>query len=439
LLISQADYFKSELSRPGVTMQLLWQEYKSREKSHYEYASFCKYLNIVFEQQKATYHKRYQPAEVLMIDFAGDPLYYTDKESRQPVACPVFVSVLGYSNYTYVEVLPSARLPYLIHALNNNLRFIAGVPLSVLTDNMAQLVKKADRYEPSFTEAAEGWANHNGVMLQTARVCRPQDKSPIEAHVRIVYQRIYATLRNHTFYSLQELNDATHKKLREHNQINFQNRSYSRYDQFINEELPLLRPLPQQEFIMQKFTQAKVQKNYHVLLGEDKHFYSVPFIYVGKTVHVIYTTEVVEIYHQMVRIAIHPRTMGRYDYTTADDHMPVAHQQYAQSLGYRGSDFVNMAAAIGSHTHDYVEKMLQSRKHESHAYMGCLGVLRLGGHNSYGPQRLEAACAIGLQLTRYSYKAIESILKNNADKNWHSGEAPSVETNHENLRGPNAF
>lgn len=439
LLIEQVDYFKSELARPGVTMQLLWREYRNKQKSYYRYASFCKYLKIAFAQQKATYRKRYQPAEVLMIDFAGDPLYYTDKESGQKVACVAFVSVLGYSNYTYMEVLPSASLPYLIRALNNNLRFICGVPLNVLTDNMAQLVKKADRYEPSFTEAAEGWANHNGTMLQTARVARPQDKSAVEAHVRIVYQRIYATLRNHTFYSLQELNEAAQLKLREHNQLNFQNRSYSRYDQFVNEELPLLRPLPQDEYKMQKCTRAKVQKNYHILLGEDKHFYSVPFTYVGKTVHVIYTTEIVEIYHQMVRIAIHSRTQGRFDYTTVDDHMPVAHQQYAESQGYRGSDFLNMAARIGSHTQQYVEKMLQSRRHEAHAYMGCLGLLRLGGTNTYGPQRLEAACAIGLQLTRYSYKTIESILKNNADKHWPSTEEPSVSGNHENLRGPDAF
>lgn len=437
-LISQVDYFKNELARPGVTMQLLWQEYKGKEKTPYGYASFCKLLKIAFHQQKVAYHKRYQPGEVLMIDFAGDRLSYTDRESGERVSCVVFVSVLGYSNYTYAEVLPSASLPYLIRALNNNLRYIQGAPMSVLTDNMAQLVKKADRYEPTFTEAAEGWANHNGTMLQTARVAHPQDKSPVETHVKIVYQRIYATLRNQTFYTLRELSEAVGQKLREHNLKNFQKRTYSRYDQFVTEELRCLQPLPEQEYKIQKYTQAKVQKNYHIMLGEDKHFYSVPFMYVGKIVQVTYTTEVVEIYNQMVRIAIHPREGKPFDYTTVDVHMPEAHQKYAGVQGYSGSDFLNMARKIGPHTHDYMEKMLQSRKHEAHAYIGCLGLLRLGSQDSYGPGRLETACGMGCQLMRHNYKTIESILKNNTDKQQPSpGDEPPC--THENLRGPDAF
>lgn len=437
-LLSQVDYFKTELTRPGVTMQLLWQEYSVKERTPYGYASFCKLLRIAFQQQKVAFHKRYQPGEVLMIDFAGDKLSYTDWETGERIWCVVFVSVLGYSNYTYAEVLPSASLPYLIRALNNNLCYIQGVPMSVLTDNMAQLVKKADRYEPTFTEAAEGWANHNGTMLQTTRVAHPKDKSAVEAHVKIVYQRIYATLRNQTFYTLQELSEAVGQKLREHNGKNFQKRTYSRYDQFMAEELRCLQPLPDQPYKMQKYTQAKVQKNYHIMLGEDKHFYSVPFMYVGKMVQVTYTTEVVEIYNQMVRIAIHPREGKPFDYTTVDDHMPEAHRYYGASQGYRGSDFLNMARKIGSHTHDYVEKMLQSRKHEAHAYIGCLGLLRLGSQDSYGPGRLETACGMGLQLMRHNYKTIESILKNNTDKQQpSSGDDPAC--THENLRGPDAF
>jgi len=436
-LLSQVDYFNAELARPGVTLQLLWQEYAGREKAPYRYASFCKLLKAAFRQQKAVYHKRYQPGEVLMIDFAGDRLSYTNRETGEKIGCVVFVSVLGYSNYTYAEVLPSASLPYLIRALNNNLRYIQGIPMSVLTDNMAQLVKKADRYEPTFTEAADGWANHNGTMLQTARVAHPRDKSPVEAHVKIIYQRIYAALRNESFYSLRELSRAVEQKLKEHNHKTFQHRTYSRYEQFIGEELPCLRPLPEQEYKMQKYTQSKVQKNYHILLGEDKHFYSVPYAYVGKTVQVIYTTDIVEIYHQMIRVAIHPRQSGSFDYTTTGDHMPVSHQHYAESQGYKGDDFLRMASRIGPHTHAYVERLLHSRSYEAHAYMGCLGLLRLGDQQHYSPARLENACRIGLQLERAAYKTIETILKNEVDLQ-HPAKGKPFES-HENLRGPEAF
>jgi hypothetical protein len=174
-LLGQVEYIKSELEHPGVTLQLLWQEYKESGESTYGYASFCKHLRIALLKQPAAYHKRYEPGEVLMIDFAGDKLSYIDRETGKPVYCIVFVSVMGYSNYTYAEVLPAATTTYLIRALSNNLRYLGGVPLTVLTDNMAQLVKKADRYEPTFTQAAELWANHNSVMLKTARVAHPRD------------------------------------------------------------------------------------------------------------------------------------------------------------------------------------------------------------------------------------------------------------------------
>lgn len=439
-LLNQMDYFKAELARPGVTLQLLWQEYARRQNAPYRYASFCRILKTSIRQQEAVYHKRYQPGEVLMIDFAGDRIGYTNRETGEKVSCVVFVSVLGYSNYTYAEVLPSASLPYLIRALNNNLRYIQGIPMSVLTDNMAQLVKKADRYEPTFTEAAQGWANHNGTIFQTARVAHPRDKTPVEIHVKIVYQRIYATLRHREFNSYNELSEAVAQKLNVHNQTNFQKRTYSRYDQFVGEELACLQRLPDQEYKMQKYTQSKVQKNYHILLGEDKHFYSVPYTYVGKAVQVIYTTDVVEIYHQMIRIAIHPRQCGPYDYTTTGDHMPVSHQHYAQSQGYKGDDFLSIASGIGAHTQAYVERMLHSRKYEAHAYMGCLGLLRLGDQMHYGPARLENACRIGLQLERASYKTIETILKNEVDLQHPPEQNPAgPDGSHANLRGPEAF
>lgn len=437
-LLEQSAYYQTELTRPGVTMQLLWQEYSGSQDKPYGYASFCKILKTAFLTQKTAFHNHYRPGEVLMIDFAGDHLAYIDKETGERISCVVFASVLGYSNYTYAEVLPSAGLPFLIKALNNNLRYIQGVPVFVLTDNMAQLVKKTDRYEPGFTKVAEDWANHNATMLQTARVAHPKDKSAIEGHVKIIYQRIYATLRNRDFYSIQELNEAVFEKLKIHNHTNFHNRTYSRYDQFIKEELGKLQPLPDQEFRMQKYTLAKVQKNYHILLGEDKHFYSVPFIHVGKTVQVNYTTEVVEIYHQMVRIAIHTRETSTYGYTTTDEHMPAAHQFYAGSRGYNSQDFLDMAQKIGPNTLAYVVKMLQSRKHEAHAYNSCLGLLRLGKQDSYGSKRLEKACGMGLNLMMQSYKTIENILKNNADnrKETPGQQAPII---HKNLRGPDAF
>ena len=207
------------------------------------------------------------------------------------------------------------------------------------------------------------------------------------------------------------------------------------------EELPKLRPLPSEAFTLKLYNEAKVQKNYHVLLGEDKHFYSVPFHLAGQQVHISYTIDTVEIYHQMERVAVHRREQGSYKYSTTENHMPEGHREYARSRGYRGTDFLEMAAKVGPLTHTYVKRMLADRPYEQHAYAGCLGVLRLGHQEKYGPQRLEKACGIGLELMRYSYKTILTLLTTNVDKR--EAENDDVEQpgtgEHENLRGPEAF
>lgn len=105
------------------------------------------------------------------------------------------------------------------------------------------------------------------------------------------------------------------------------------------EELPKLQPLPKEPFKMQKYTEAKVQKNYRVFLGEDKHFYSIPYLRVGKNVQVSYTTETVEIYHEIVRMAIHGRVALEFGYTTTPDYMPMEHQEYVRAKEWPCSGF----------------------------------------------------------------------------------------------------
>jgi len=439
-VIDQLDYYKKEYSRPGVTLKLLWEEYIRDQSNceYYSYGSFCRILRSGIKSGKTSYHKHYIPGEILMIDFAGDKVNYVDKSTGEVIECVVFVAVLPFSNYTYVEVLPNATLPYLIEALNKTLFFIQGVPVIVLTDNMAQLVTQANRYEPKFTTAAIEWANHNRTAIQACTVASPRQKSNVESHVKLTYQRLYAPLRNQIFFSLVELQRAFSQKLLEHNQRNFQGRTYSRESQFIAEELKTLRPLPKEPFIIRHFAQVKVQKNYHVMLGEDKHFYSVPVVYVGQIVQLVYDTISVEVYHKMIRIAIHQRSPIPYQYTTNKDHMPNNDKHYDQRNGYKKQDFLDKAALIGPHTAAYIEGVFQSRAYEQHAYSGCLGILRLGNEETYGPTRLEKACFIGLKLQHYSYKTILNILKTGADKR-NPDEDDQDDINHDNLRGPDAF
>lgn len=173
-------------------------------------------------------HFVHYPAKLMEVDFAGDMLHYVDPSSGELIACPVFVAILPFSGYGYVEALPNAKLSQVVQALNNAIDYYGGVPQTIKSDNMKQWVSKTCRYEPVFTDMLEQWANHNHIALLATRPYKPKDKASVENNVKITYRRIYAGLRNDTFTSLAELNKAIRAKLNQHHQLNFQKKIYSR-------------------------------------------------------------------------------------------------------------------------------------------------------------------------------------------------------------------
>ncbi|MEJ7831035.1 MAG: IS21 family transposase, partial [Segetibacter sp.] len=285
---SLTDYFNTELRRTGVTRMLLWEEYIKEYPSGFQYSRFCDLLQDHIRLNHAVMHFVHSPAKLMEVDFAGDMLHYVDPSSGELIACPVFVAVLPFSGYGYVEALPDAKLAQVVKALNNAIGYFGGAPQSVKSDNMKQWVTKSCRYEPVFTDMLEQWANHNQIALLAARPYKPKDKASVENTVKITYRRIYAGLRNDTFHSLSELNKAIRVKLDQHHQLNFQKKTFSRQELFDSQERTLLGPLPETVYHIRHYTKAKVQKHYHVLVGEDWHFYSVPYRYIGKEVRMVY-------------------------------------------------------------------------------------------------------------------------------------------------------
>lgn len=434
----RASYFLRELKRTGVTRQLLWQEYLKEFSEGYGYTQFCVLLAQHRNISNPSMRFDYKPAEVVMVDFAGEPLSYVDRSSGEVISCPVLVCVLPYSGYSFVKALPNATLEQLTDALGDCLDFFGGVPQSLKTDNMKQVVTKPSRYEPSFTEAFEQWARHYNIAVTTARVARPKDKAPVENDVKITYRRIYAPLRDQVFFTIDALNKAITAQLNIHHHIHFQKKDYSRSEAFIKEEQPLLQTLPASKFIIKHRVQAKVQKNYHITLGEDWHHYSVPHQYIGKTVTAVYDTDMVEIYFQFQRIAIHKRSYKQHGHTTLHEHMPQGHQHYAERRGWTADYFLQRAALVGTNTLQYIQHMLAGKQFTEQTYNGCLGVLRLGNH--YGNDRLEAACSRALTGGLFNYRTIDNILKNNLDKQSPTTQQELFQTpRHDNLRGPDAY
>jgi transposase len=429
------EYYKAELDRTGVTRQLLWQEYRADHPEGYSYSQFCEYLGRHLKKDQAIMRFTHRPGEQLQADFAGDKLGYVDRQTGEWIACEMLVCAMRFSHYLYVEALRSQRQEELIKGLANTIHYLGGVPQSIKFDNTKSAVTRASRYEPTFTEAMDMLAAHYGTTVLATRVRKPRDKASVEKGVSVAYNQIYGPLRDRIFHSLEELNAAIHQQLALLNNKPFQAKAGSRKQLFETEEKPLLRELPSAAFQLKHVTEGKVQRNYHVILGEDRHQYSVPFTLIGKRLRIIYTTETLEIYDGLSRIAVHKRSYQKNGYTTTAEHMPEKHRHQARQRGWNAADFEQQASRIGQSTLKVIQRILQSRYFYEQTYNSCLGILRLG--NQYGYQRLEAACSRIKEAPLVNYGMVANILKRNLDKS--SCDPELFTPPHEQIRGPQTY
>lgn len=430
-----AHYFK-ELNRTGVTRLLLWKEYCQQQSDPYSYQQFCQYLNNHQVVHSAVMHFEHSPGQKVEIDFAGKKLSYVDKHSGEIIECPVLVCVLVFSGYTYVEALPDAGMVQVVAALNRCLAYFGGVPVHVVSDNMKQTVKSCNRYEPSFTELIDQWSIHYNTTFLATRIRKPRDKATVEKAVDIAYKRIYAPLRDAVFHNLEGLNQAMKPCLETHNHTLMQKKEHSRYDLLI-EERESLKSLPALAFELKYSVPAKVQKNYHVTLGQDWHHYSVPFKFIGRKVKIVYDTDVVEIYDSLTRIACHKRNYRKHGYSTVEAHMPDKHLKHLESLGWNAEYFIEKAEAVGENFTKVVTQIINSRHFTEQTYNACLGLIRL--KDKYGRERLETASQRALSGSSISYRSISNILVHGTDQQLPLSDIAPPTPLHDNIRGPKNY
>jgi transposase len=378
-------------------------------------------------------HFDHKAGDKVFVDFTGKKLAVVDPVTGEITQVEVFVAILGASQYTYVEAVADQKVASFIGALVNALIFFGGVPLAIVPDNLKAAVTQADRYEPLLNDIFQDFGNHYQTTILPARAYKPRDKALVEGAVRIVYNRIFAPLRDQTFTSLAALNQAIRDALIPYNQINFKGRSTSRYSLFEELDKPALQPLPARPYELKKYVKATVYKTSHVWLGEDKHYYSVPYRYMGKKVKIAYTTHSVEVYYNYQRIAAHPREKGHYRYTSEKSHMPSTHQFVSD---WNPEKFIRWAGDIGPHTRFLIEQILEKKPHPEQGYKTCLGILTLA--RKVGKQRLEKACDRAAYFNSYSYRVVKNILENGLEaQTWKPPEKTANQHNvlHQNIRG----
>lgn len=434
-LESLFSFYEKELRRTGVSRQLLWHEYKERYPDGYGYSQFCNHFARWQKTSNASMHMEHEPGDKLYIDFAGKPLSYVEKETGEVVPVEVMITCLGYSQLIYVEGLKDQKRESFVAGSENALRFYQGATRAIVPDNLKSAVTKASKYEPLINEMYREFADHYGMVVYPARSRKPQDKSLVEKTVSIVYNNIYAVLRNHVFYSLEDLNQAIRDQLDPVNNKNFQGKPFSRRDLFEQEERHLLTPLRHDHFEIRDSVRVMVMKNSHVLLGRDKHYYSVPFRHIGKRVKMVYGYRTVSIYTSGERIAFHKRDKRPYKYTTNPEHLPSTHRFVAD---WNPEKFLSWGASIDKDVETYIQGVFDRNTYPETAYRSCVGILSLA--KKEGKERLVNACRRGLYYQSYGYNVINNILKKGLDKQSLEEEVSQRQLPlHDNIRGADYY
>lgn len=437
-LLEHFSQAEKELNRTGVTRRLLWIEYKELCPDGYNYSQYCHHFSGYLKNKEVVMHLEHPAGEKIMVDFAGKKLYYTDPFSGELVSCQVFIAVLPHSGLTFCQAVHSQTTQDFIHCIREMLGYIGGVPLTILCDNLKTAVVRSCKYEPVFTEVCYQLSEHYQTTFTATRPYHPRDKAMVERAVQICYNHIYAPLRHQVFTSLRQLNQAIHEQLERLNQRPYKGSAYSRRDLFIESEQPLLKALPSSAFHSKKSVVATVQRNYHVQLTEDHHYYSVPYRYAGKKVRVLYDEKTLEIYLEHERIAVHPRSGVGSAYHTTPEHMPSNHQYAMNIKGWTRADLLAQAQQIGPFTHLALERILLSSFYPEPNFKSAHGVLMLA--KLYGPKRLEGACERVLSGTRTGYTLIKNILRTGLDQVPLQGQGAVVQLPvHDNIRGADHY
>ena len=422
----------AERKKKDVTLALLWEEYKAPlGDKGYEYSAFCNGYRAWRGTLNLSMRQVHVYGEKCFVDFAGYTVQIVNPVTGEVAPAQIFVGVLGGSSYTYVEALPSQNLSCWISAHVNMMVFFGGSPRVVVPDNLKSGVKKPDYYDPEINPTYQEWAEHYAIAVLPARVRHPKDKAKAEVAVQLVQRWILAALRNRTFYSIAELNEAIRVLQDRLNRKAFKKMPGSREQLFLEQERSQLQPLPKQPYDLGIWSgEAKVPFDYHITA--DGRLYSVPYQLADKRVRVRLSAVLVEIFHEGIRVASHRRLFGKGPAATIADHMPSHHRAYSQWTPKR---VLAWASEIGESVNLLCQGILARKAHPEQGFRSCLGVIQLV--KKYGREPLMAACSKCVRIRAFSYKSVNLMLsKNLQERPDPDSPTTPVDTElHENIRG----
>lgn len=420
---------EKKLTRRGTTIADLWLEYEQAFPNGLGKTAFYGHYNLYRRRQAPSMHIEHKAGDKIFIDFAGATYPYVDTNTGEILQAQVFAAVLGASRLTYFEAVESQQTDDLILCCIHALEYFGGSPQAIVPDNLKAAVIKSHRFEPRLNQNFESFARHYSMSVVPARAYKPKDKALVENAVKLSYQKIYKNL-GEDVVSLSELTARIKELTEEYNNAMFSGRDYSRRMFFEETEKSTLQPLPVVAYELRQQVNVTVFKTGHILLNPDKHYYSVPYEFIGKKVKVLYSKSMVEIFYKYEKIAEHRRVKSKYNYTTVPEHLASQHKAI---LDWNPEKFLKEAREIHADVEFYLQKIFEKKPHPEQAYRSCAGILSFARRK--GKDVLIAACRKGMHVDRYSFNFIEEIILGGKENLGNDPDEPGDMPDHDNIRG----
>lgn len=420
------NYIRTELAKAGVTLRLLWEEYKKITPDGYQYSQFCFHYQQWRKTLKVYMRQEHLAGEKLYVDYSGKKPFIVNRHTGLIIEVELFVMCWGFSQYIYAEAQEDQKISSWVMGHVHAFIYFDCVSKYIVPDNLKSAVTKAHIYDPDINQSYTDLAEHYNMGILPARPYHPKDKAKVENSVLLVQRWILARLRNQTFHSIDELNRSIRRLLDDLNNRPMQKLHKSRRELFIEVDKPNAQPLPVEHYTFKEWYAPTINLDYHIEIG--RRYYSVPWHYYGKKIKACVENGTVAIFYHSTRIAFHDVLDKEYDYSTTPDHMPPRHKaQHDWTI----ESIFSKARAIGQNTETLIRKIINSKNFPQQGMRPSMGILRLG--EKYGNDRLEAASVIALQFGMNRTVQITDLLKNGKDKPLEQ----STETveNTQNIRG----
>jgi len=388
---------ESDLSAQRIYQDLVT-EY-SFEGSYYSVRRFVRRLGqsrpLPFRRMEC------QPGQEAQVDLGkGAPVERPNGRKKRPY---VFRISFSFSRKAYSEVVWRQDTETFIRCLENAFWHFGGVPKTLVVDNLKAAVIKADWYDPDLNPKIQSFCEHYGTVILPTKSYTPRHKGKIERQIDYVQNNglkglQFAGLGSQNRYLLNWETNVADTRIH-----GTTRRQVGKV--FLEEEKPVLLPLPSSRFPCFNEDRRSVHRDGHIEV--DKAYYSVPPEYLGQRLWVRWDGRLVRIFNERFeQIAIHAQgEFGRF--STKSQH--IASEKICAVE--RGTTYLlRKVRLIGPETDRWAQAMLQQRGIQGVRVL--VGLISLTGRHP--SECIEKACEIALSHGAFRLRVIRELIKRTA-------------------------